>query len=325
MTEQLSSPVLFIIFNRPEFTEKVFHSIRRAKPKKLYVAADGPRDHILGEFDQCQAARSIINSIDWDCQVFKLYQSQNFGCKLAVSSAITWFFDNETEGIILEDDCIPDNYFFKYCEILLKNYRHHEKIMSISGSSFFTPLFNKNSYSFTYYSDMWGWATWRRAWNLYDARMDKWEKNKHKLNKYFKNTEIAEYWCRQFDQVSDEKIDTWDYQWIWTVIDNDGLCITPHYNMIDNIGFGPNATHTFESDWYLKFRKINEIKFPLSHPKKKSRNLYIEDMLRISRFRIIKKNENKFIEIIKKIYIDISTYGGNFLLYRKIRSIFGIN
>lgn len=248
MAEKMfKTPVLFLIFNRPETTQKVFDEIKKAKPPKLFVAADGARADREGEAEKCQQTRDIIKQVDWDCEVFTLFREQNLGCKNAVSSAISWFFENVEEGIILEDDCLPDQSFFMYCQEMLEKYRHEDKVMIISGTSL---LFNREtseySYFFSRYYAIWGWACWRRAWNLYDINQTKWleYKKNELLYKIFENQKIVDFYEHIFDLTAENKINTWDIQWVYSCLTRGGLSIVPVNNLISNIGFV--GTHTDE-------------------------------------------------------------------------------
>lgn len=175
MTKSFNVPILFIIFNRPETTKAVFHEIRKNQPFQLFVAADGPRREIFEDIENCRKVREIIQLIDWECNVQTLFRDENLGCKIAVSSAIDWFFSQVDEGIILEDDCLPDQSFFPFCQELLEKYRYDAKIMMIGGSNF---QFNKNKFEYSYYFSryfhIWGWASWKRAWQFYDVEMKAW-------------------------------------------------------------------------------------------------------------------------------------------------------
>lgn len=244
----LNTPVLFLIFNRPDVTELVFEAIKKAKPKKLFVAADGPRSNKPGEKEKCEETRKLVlDGIDWDCEVKTLFREENLGCKYAVSGAISWFFENVEEGIILEDDCLPDPDFFKYCSELLEKYRNDSSVMHI-GSNNFNNVSEKrkSSYYFSSYVEIWGWATWRRAWKLYDPEMKAYpglDKSKF-LKNTFKSSSEREYWTNCFNTSFENKVDTWDYQWVFCVYLNSGLCITPYTNLVTNLGFRPDATHT---------------------------------------------------------------------------------
>ncbi len=261
-------PILFLVFNRPNTTSKVFTEIRRAKPKILFIAADGPRENISGEKEKCGEVRKITEKIDWNCEVKRLYREKNLGCRKAVSSAIDWFFEHVDEGIILEDDCLPDPTFFRFCEEMLEKYCNNRKIMHIGGNNFQkSENKNNNSYYFSKYSHIWGWATWRRAWRKYRVNMSDWPKFKSegRLNHKFRNFTEKFYWHTIFDAVYKGKIDTWDYQWLYTVWKNEGLCINPGVNLVENIGFGTDATHTAIRKIEIERQKI---RFPLNHQKK---------------------------------------------------------
>lgn len=263
MSRSTETPVLFLIFNRLDTLKRVFNEIRKAKPRKLFIAADGPRKDIHGEKEKCEEARKITESIDWKCDVKRLYRNKNLGCRKAVSSAIDWFFESVDEGIILEDDCLPDPTFFRFCEEMLYKYRDGEKVMHIGGNNFQKPENqSNNSYYFSKYSHIWGWATWRRAWKKYDVDMKDWldVKKSKIINTYFNSYTEKIYWQTIFDVTYKNKIDTWDYQWLYTVWKKEGLCINPGVNLVENIGFGRKATH-----WGIgrNYPERGKIKFPI--------------------------------------------------------------
>lgn len=237
MVDETDCPVLFTIFNRVTTTRQVFDRIRQFRPKRLYVAADGPRSNREGEREACEATRNVIEGIDWDCELHTLYREENLGCKLAMSSAITWFFDNEEMGIILEDDCCPDPSFFSYCNALLHRYRDEKRVMMITGTNPITPKNVNESYFFSRCFSIWGWATWRRAWAHYDIEMKKWPKVKASkyLQRYY-GFQLGSNMERLMDLTFAGKMDTWDFQWIVTCCSLNGLCITPRNNLISNIG-----------------------------------------------------------------------------------------
>lgn len=243
----LITPVLFVIFNRPDNTQKVFNAIKQVKPRQLFVAADGPRENKEGEKEKCEQARKIIEQVDWDCKVYKNYSDVNLGCKVRPSSGIDWFFENVEEGIILEDDCLPSQSFFWFCQELLDYYRNDTKIMNISGKNFqFGRKRGGGTYYFSKYFDCWGWATWRRAWKYFDVNMTNFEKFKteNQIKNMFQIKQQQKYWMNIFQITCDGKIDAWDYQWLYTCLINHGLCIMPNVNLVSNIGFGPDSTHT---------------------------------------------------------------------------------
>jgi hypothetical protein len=265
-----NTPILFLIFNRPDNTSLVFEEISKIKPRYLFVAADGPRVDKLGEFELCYKTRSIINNIDWDCEIKTLYRDVNLGCGKAVSEAITWFFDHVEQGIILEDDCLPDLSFFSYCENLLNYYKDEKSILHIGGNnSQLGRKTNEYSYYFSMYPHIWGWATWRRAWKLFKFNLkdEDIENNINLITKHYKlSVEEGQYWKNHLNLVKNGKIDTWDIQWTYSCWLNKGMTIVPNTNLISNIGFHSEATHTTSSESILAnlpLGKINEIKHPV--------------------------------------------------------------
>lgn len=237
--ESLASPVLFLLFNRPDTTRRVFEEIRRARPQRLYVAADGPRDNVPSDASRCAEAREVLNSIDWPCDVKTLLRDNNLGCKRSVSSAITWFFDQEEEGIILEDDCLPAESFFGFCGHLLTRYRNDERVMMIGGTNHLLNEFGTHdSYLFSRYFNIWGWASWRRVWQNYDITMPGWAERKRNraLDAIYPQSYVREYMARAFDLATANKIDTWDIQFSYYCLFKGGLSAVPRVNLISNIG-----------------------------------------------------------------------------------------
>jgi len=246
--DNFQTPVLFLIFNRPGQTRAVFEEIRKARPKQLFIAADGPRAHVPADRENCAQTRAVVQLVDWDCEVKTLFREQNLGCGHAVSDAITWFFNQVDLGIILEDDCLPDPTFFGYCQDVLNRYRNDERIMMVSGTNLVerweTP--GRQDYFFSYYGGIWGWASWRRAWKKYDFGMTEWKNSRSRdaIRDVLNDEEHAEERIKLFDAVAQGKIDTWDYQWGFCRLINSGLSVVPRVNLISNIGFGADATHT---------------------------------------------------------------------------------
>lgn len=241
----LKTPVLFIIFNRPDTTEKVFAEIRKYRPAKLFIAADGPRENKLGEKEKCEQARKITENIDWPCKVKRLYRKKNLGCKYAVSGAIDWFFENVEEGIILEDDCLPNSSFFTFCEQMLKLYKDDNEVMCISGDNFMPKHMQKDAgHYLSRYVHVWGWATWRRAWQKYEADIEDWKisLNKSFLDKFDFLEKV--YWSNNFDLVGRKFLDTWDYQLVYMIFNNQGKVVIPNKNLVQNIGFRKDGAHT---------------------------------------------------------------------------------
>lgn len=265
----LGTPVLFLFFNRPKEAKKVFKIIAETKPKRLYLASDGARE-IKNEHEIVTKLREfILESIDWECEVHTLFRDKNLGCKDAVSGAISWFFKSEKKGIILEDDCLPSKSFFLFCEKLLKKYEYDMRIWHISGVNFQDDQIKSNeSYYFSQLPNIWGWATWANRWASYDKELKnlKNEPINDILQNVVQNKSQFKYYKNILKKVSNNRIDTWDYQWAYNVWRNFGLSISPNKNLISNIGFGPEATHTKEQDLFSNI-ETEEISFPLVHPK----------------------------------------------------------
>lgn len=271
--EQFSIPIVFLIFNRPDKTQEVFSEISKVRPKKMLVVADGPRENRPGELENCMATRSIINQVDWDCEILTNYSEKNLGCKKRISSGLDWVFENVPEAIILEDDCLPDITFFRFCEEMLNYYRDDEQVAMISGNNFQFGLKRGNgSYYFSRYSHIWGWATWRRAWLDYDVELSDLPRvlKEKKLNKILKSKREVNHWKEVFQATYDGKIDTWDYQWFFTNLIRERYCVMPNCNLISNIGFGEEATHTTSSESKFSDMTRDAIEFPLVHPKIKA-------------------------------------------------------
>ncbi|ARN22637.1 hypothetical protein [Piscinibacter gummiphilus] len=268
----IRSPILFLVFNRPDTTARVFEAIRAARPPRLYVASDGPRAGRPDEAARCDEVRRIATAVDWPCEVKTLLRPENLGCKRAVSSGISWFFEQEPEGIVIEDDCVPDPSFFTYCDELLERYRDDPRVMCISGDNFISSDWKPDSsYYFSKYIHVWGWASWRRAWNLYDVEMRDWSAQDKAglLERRFPNAPRAQaHWRELFDRVSTGRIDTWDYQWNYACLKHDGVSCMPEVNLISNIGFGQGATHTVSPESKLANLPVSSLSLPLRHPDK---------------------------------------------------------
>lgn len=260
----LETPVAFLIFNRPDLTQRVFKVIAEAKPSKLLVIADGPAKP--EQVALCEKARAAVQ-VDWDCEVLTNFSDSNLGCRQRVSSGISWVFSQVEQAIILEDDCLPAPSFFSFCEALLDRYRDDERVMHIGGTNVQqgqsrTP----SSYYFSRYTHIWGWATWRRAWRHYNVEMPNWPQDRELIQKSFRDPIEAEFWLNKFDKVHAGAIDTWDFQWVYGCWSQSGLAVIPSVNLVSNIGFGPGATHTHEvtADSCLPVGDIWEINHPHS-------------------------------------------------------------
>jgi len=248
----MDTPLLLLAWRRPDTVKQVLQAIRAVQPSCMYVACDGPDPSRPGEVEKVAATRSVISEeIDWPCQVFHLYSDTNQGCQLGVSRAITWFFSQVEEGIILEDDCLPHPDFFAYCTILLQRYRHDTRVWCISGNNFQDGRWRGDGgYYFSRYNHCWGWASWRRCWQYYDPELALWPKLRQSnlLATIFENSDEQKYWSRIWDcLLATGKPDSWAYRWTFACLSHGGLTTLPNKNLVVNIGFGSEATHTKNS------------------------------------------------------------------------------
>jgi hypothetical protein len=266
-----NTPILYIIFNRLDTVKQTFPKIKEQKPKQLFIAADGPRVDRVGEFNKCKEVRDwVLNQIDWECDLHTLFRDENLGCGKGPAEAITWFFDNVEQGIILEDDCLPVKSFFNYCEELLIKYKDSNEIGMISGrNSCNTSCSNKNiSYDYTTGGGIWGWATWKKIVANY-APFSSYYENKTVLKKiqlFTKDKNESQFVYERAKFHSQKSFDAWDYQWGVYLKSNFLCAITPTKNLISNIGFSNDSTHFSDSNKtdILSY----EQEFPLIHPSK---------------------------------------------------------
>lgn len=293
MQENFSTPILFLVFNRPDVTKKSFNVIRSIKPTKLYISSDGPRAGNENDLKFCGEVREIISNIDWNCEVQMKFNDNNLGCKLSVSSAIDWFFNNEEMGIIIEDDILPSISFFYFCEEMLLRFKDCDEVGVISGCNLLNNYESNSSYFFSYYPNIWGWATWNRVWKKYDLNMNNYLNwiSANNLDKLVPNIPFfAFYWKDQLDAVYYNKIDTWDFQFYYMMWSNSYLSVIPNNNLILNLGYNNSATHTngFVPN-FVKLMKSQILNFPLIH------NLII-------------KQDVKFDELVSKSVYQINFF-----------------
>ncbi|MCC8425726.1 nucleotide-diphospho-sugar transferase [Mucilaginibacter sp. UR6-11] len=291
----LNTPILFLIYNRPDKTLKVFEAIKKVRPAKLFVVADGPRNEEAGIL--CQQTRDVLLNIDWDCELKTLYRTENIGVKRSVSSGINWFFEHIDEGIVLEDDCVPNDSFFFFCSAMLEFYKDNESIMHITGTDL---IDNGKKHDYTYYfsnyPNIWGWATWKRAWRKYDLELTDKSYYKKLINTRFKDPFERRFWHTVLESL--KTLDTWDYQWMFSIWKAGGICINTNYNFVSNIGFDATATHTKYDSPYsgLTTKTINKIVHPAT-------------------IAIDKETENDFLKTLHNL--DRKGYRGYFLMRGK--------
>ena len=284
-------PILLIIWKRPKVTLKLLQVLKKLKPSNIYIACDGPKQNDYENIEKVKLTRELVEKeINWTKDIKTLYSDINLGCKYGVSKAITWFFENESEGIILEDDCIPHLDFFVYCENLLHKFKDDERVWCISGSNHLGKSIGKSSYFFSRYNHCWGWASWRRCWEKYDVEMSLWPEYEASklLESNFPDKKEYSYWKSFFNKFyNDGCSNTWDYQWFFCSLINQGLTAIPNQNLIDNIGFGADATHTKKGKSPIKV--LNQIKnksgiIPIIHPKFIVRSTLADKFLEIRNF-----------------------------------------
>ena len=304
----METPIAFIIFNRPKETKVVFDAIAKIKPKKLFIIADGPSN---------DATRAIVEKIDWDCDVQRNYSEVNLGCRNRVSSGLDWVFSMVDRAIILEDDCVPDPSFFDFCTELLEKYKDDTRVMHIGGNYFGKK--KNQSYYFSKIPHIWGWATWKRAWKLYDVDIQKWPglKKSSALKPLFKNPAAYEYWSTIWDQYERHGIDSWDGQWFFACLSHHGLAINPYVNLVQNIGFSASATHTKVANEFANV-PAQPMHFPLTHPAVVAddaadnvvfrNNFGIDKKLKYRLLRPIKNHFPKLYQKVKNTLIRIKSF-----------------
>jgi hypothetical protein len=269
MSEKLETPIAFLVFKRPETTRRVFNAISKARPTKLLLVADGPRPDRTGEAEACDQVREIVASVSWPCEVLKNFSERNLGCRERMISGLNWVFSQVEEAIILEDDCLPDPSFFPFCQELLERYRGDNRIAYISGDNLVGRYMKlTESYYFSQIGGIWGWATWKSEWQRYDRHLSDWPelRERRMLGEIFDEPRVVEFWTQIFDAMHENSgPDTWDYQWLYTGLKNNSLTIVPNVNLVTNIGFGEDATHTTQVDPRC-ISPVHPVEFPLKHP-----------------------------------------------------------
>ncbi len=265
--------ILLLVFNRPEHTRRVLQQLRLLQPTELYVNADGPRPHVPTDAARCAEVRALFaQEVDWPCRIHTRFLPHNLGCRRAVETGISWFFEHVEEGIVLEDDCLPDPSFFPFCFELLERYRSDERVLHIAGSNPAAQVCAQwnASYLFSRFAFIWGWATWRRAWKHYSATFSdlesQWRDPDSAFSQLLPDRAARRYLLDKFRRVRDGEFDTWDYAWFYSVVRARGLCIVPKVNLVHNIGFDDDATHTSTGASKRLVHPAQSMSFPLVHP-----------------------------------------------------------
>jgi hypothetical protein len=303
---QLQTPVVFIVFRRPETTKVVFEEIRKASPTKLFIISDAPRNGIYNDIEKCNVVRNIVENVDWNCVVKRNYAEKNMGCGPRVASGLNWVFNQVESAIILEDDCLPCQAFFRYCEELLKRYWDDTRIMHISGTRW-NPEFDIGPYSyiFSQYAHIWGWATWKRAWQTYDYKITSWKKIREQIKDYivFKSKAEERRWFNNWDKISadpDYK-NAWSFQWQYNIYMNNGLCINPKENLISNIGSEGTRSNKDNSKNPYLYKEIDEKYNIAIHPTIIAPNILFDKYHLKNHIEPMLRRRNVFKRIMNKI------------------------
>ena len=313
MSEYPTPDILFLVFNRPLLTQAVFDTIKKSRPSRIFIAADGPRKNNESDAILCKKVRDVVNQVDWDCEIKTLFREENLGCRTAITSAIDWFFDHTDAGIILEDDCLPSESFFNFCALTLEKYKSNEKIMQINGS-FHLSQFKSfdESYYFSKLNSCWGWATWKRAWGTFDADMIGYEESRDKgeIDKYYENRQISNWMISYLEEANSPSCGIWSTQWSYSILKNNGLCINPTFNLVNNIGFfdaptsGIHESFSSYSDYMLEnFSHIehpDEIQYDVSNDV-----LEFKNIIQLTDPRLLNKGLINFIKRAIKTVLNL--------------------
>ena len=289
----MNTPLLILVFNRPEATKKLIDEIKAFQPTQIFIASDGPRKDNDNDLKKCREVKDIISSINWPCELKTLYRDENLGGPKAISEAVSWFFSHVEEGIILEDDCMPHPDFFQFCSELLEKYRENKNIMSIGGFNYGVGITDsEDSYYYSSFCVSWGWASWRRAWGKFDWKYmaSDYQDILPVCSVYTKNQEAKKFFARLLQTYH------WDAQWLHSIWRNEGICILPHVSLIKNIGFGKDATHTIEEKDPMAEVCLfeNKLKFPLNSPKLLQINSALDEEIYNKAFSIRNESFIKF-------------------------------
>ena len=252
-------PVVFIVYNRPELTKITFKKIKIHKPKKLFIICDGPKNNLLDR-NKCQKVRSIVSRINWQCKVYKNFSNKNLGCKKRIITGLNWVFTKVNQAIIIEDDCLVNKSFFKFCYQLLNKYKFNARVFMITGTNLLENYSQKKDYFYSNYGIIWGWATWKRSWKKYKYQKYFWKRYRNKIDWNFLgfNNIAINHWINLFNKVYFKNYNTWDYQLWASMWLNKSYAIVPRLNMVTNLGFNSKATHTkYQAD--KKKKKKNNI------------------------------------------------------------------
>jgi hypothetical protein len=266
---QLDTPVLLVVFNRPDTTARVFERVREARPRRLFVAADGPRPGRPEDRERCAATRAVVERVDWPCEVLRDYSDENLNCRRRPQTAIRWAFSHAERLIVLEDDCLPEATFFRFCDEMLERHALDARVMCVTGTNLLGSWnAERQSYHFSLVGNGWGWASWRRAWDLYDPEMRAWSSAEARAIVARELFALARSTSRAacYDLTHAGKLDAWDYQWELCRVLQSGLTVVPSVNLVCNIGCGADATHTVDGNARFSGLPVEPLRFPLRRP-----------------------------------------------------------
>lgn len=308
MTSSKAAPIVLIVFNRPAETLILFEEIRKLKPPQLFIVADGPREWKPGEQVLCTKVREIFDNIDWPCQVQKNYSSVNMGCKARVVSGLDWVFEHADKAVILEDDCIPSKSFFEFTNSMLSRYENDPSVGIVNGTTVITETDPGFDYYFSRFPQIWGWATWKRVWKKYDPDVLDWPnlRNTDFLSRWATNYAGVRKWRNSFDAVHQKRIDTWDSQLVFMLWKENLKSLSPTVNLITNIGFGPSATHTFDTSSSSSKLERGSLQNPIRHPLSSEMDISRD---RITEIQLFEETSSDFIKrqvfnLLKKLHLD---------------------
>jgi hypothetical protein len=268
MDGEFGVPVVLMMFNRPEHTRAVFDRIAAVQPRRFFIIADGPRPDRPDDVRKCLESRAVLDRVDWHCDLHTNFSDINLGCARRISSGLDWVFNQVDRAIILEDDCVPDPSFFPFCAKLLERYEDDRRIRTISGNSFLSGMTRTHwSYHFSNFHGIWGWATWRRSWQKVDLAMRQWPEVRDGgwLVDMVGDRRAARFWASRLDATYEGRITSWAYRYLFSCWLDHCLAVAPNRNLVQNIGFGQEATHTGDGRSYMEY-PAQPMPFPLIHP-----------------------------------------------------------
>ncbi len=297
MKNKESTAVVFVVYNRPQLTKLTFEVIKKQKPKKLFIIYDGPKNNLLDR-NKCKEVINIVSKINWPCKVYRNFSNKNLGCKKRIITGLNWVFSKVNEAIIIEDDCLVNKSFFKFCYKLLNKYKYNQKVFMITGTNLLENYSPKGDYFYSNYGIIWGWATWKRSWKKYKYKRYFWKRYRNKIDWNFLGFKkfTINHWINMFNKVYFKNYNTWDYQLWASMWSTKSYAVVPKLNMVTNLGFNSEATHTkYESD--KKKMKKNYFHNVKNYNEHISHDIFYEDKI-IKKYYLL---NSRYINLKKKI------------------------